>query len=302
MRMKKENMDHIRERFENETGVTFPERESFEMPAWTGRIIAAAAGLICLVGLGFVWHKVSVDKQQAAEMMLADGEENYEATPEDTEEAPETETEEGDPEITEDDEVTSDNDEPIIEDPAEDEYSIDPYGEEVTVYTDNDYAIAFFSRDEAEALVDTDIFGSDASWTWPVPGSARDVLLPQDVAYTIQPNYSSPYLSIPGEVGEEVVAMHACTVKQTGFDTEKGNFIITEVNGNYIIYSHLDTICVSEGDSLSAGDKIGTLGNTGASTGPHLGIEATTADGTILNLIIPPANDESFYNEELIED
>ena len=115
MKMKKENMDHIRERFENETGVKLPEKESFEMPAWTGRIVAAAAGLICLVGLGLVWHKVSLDKQVSAEMMLTDGEEGYEVSPEYIEE-----TEEGDfnPEdalISDSDEVSSDSNSITIE-------------------------------------------------------------------------------------------------------------------------------------------------------------------------------------------
>ena len=82
--------------------------------------------------------------------------------------------------------------------------------------------------------------------------------------------------------------MHACTVTETGFDTDKGNFVKTEVNGNSIEYQHLDSICAAAGDLLNAGDLLGTLGNSGASTGPHLGITVTAADGTLLSILALP--------------
>ena len=302
-------MDHIKERFEKETGVTLPEKEGFETPAWTGRIVAAAAGLICFVGLGLVWHKVSADKQQSAELLsaqqqssilLSDGEEDTEVTTIETEETTETDesaTKEG---------LKIDNYDAStrvsLTTEADGSENVTDAGA-VTVYTSDEYSITFYDRNAAEKLADAAVFGADGEWIWPVPDSVRsDALLCTAPADSINLDRPSPYLSIPGTVGDEVVAMHACTVKETGFDNEKGNFVTTEVNGNTIEYRHLDTISVSAGDTLDMGAKIGTLGNSGASTGPHLGIVVIAADGTVLNIISVPAYSGSFYKEEIIKD
>lgn len=306
IKMKKQNMDHIRERFENETGVTLPKKEGFEMPAWTGRIVAAAAGLICLVGLGLVWHKVSADKQQSADQqssfLLSDGEEAGEGTAIETEETTETEIDES----TTEEGLKIDNYDAStmvsLTTEADGSENVTDAGA-VTVYTSDEYSIAFYNRNAAEKLADAAVFGEDGEWIWPVPDSVRsDALLCTAPADSINLDRPSPYLSIPGTIGDEVVAMHACTVKETGFDNEKGNFVTTEVNGNTIEYRHLDTISVSAGDTVAMGAKIGTLGNSGDSTGPHLGIIVTAADGTVLNFISVPADNGSFYKEEIIED
>lgn len=53
--------------------------------------------------------------------------------------------------------------------------------------------------------------------------------------------------------------------------------------GNYIVirhaygfatkYAHMDNVYVEEGDVVTQGQKVGTMGNTGMSTGPHLHFE-----------------------------
>ncbi|MCR5249719.1 MAG: M23 family metallopeptidase [Lachnospiraceae bacterium] len=287
MRMKKENMDHIRERFENETGVKLTEKAGFEMPAWTGRMLAAAAGLLCLVGLGLAWHKVSIDKQASAEMLLAGAEDGQEASieeTEETEEAPATEPEEADPEAETPDAETGDNG-------SEEE---DPDFISADALVERNLNL-YLTVDEAKELVAARLFGPETNWTWPVSNSEDRVIL-SDATGSGDPDR---YLSICGTVGDEVVAMNACTVTEIGFNVERGNYIITEAGDLSIIYSHLDEICVSEGAQLNAGDKIGTLGNTGASTGPHLGIEASDSIGCVLEVIDV---DGSFYSEEVIEE
>ncbi|MCV9387673.1 M23 family metallopeptidase [Reichenbachiella ulvae] len=57
-------------------------------------------------------------------------------------------------------------------------------------------------------------------------------------------------------------------------DGRYGNKIIIKHDEEYqSTYSHLDEIKVSAGDLIKKGDIIGTVGMTGASTGPHLHYE-----------------------------
>ena len=60
-----------------------------------------------------------------------------------------------------------------------------------------------------------------------------------------------------------------------------GNFVVIdhgEVNGErqYTIYAHMSSTSVLVGDEVSAGQQIGTSGNSGSSTGPHLHFEIRT--------------------------
>jgi len=53
-----------------------------------------------------------------------------------------------------------------------------------------------------------------------------------------------------------------------------GHYIlIRHKYGFYTKYAHLDTVLVKEGETVSQGQKIGTMGSTGLSTGPHLHYE-----------------------------
>ena len=50
-----------------------------------------------------------------------------------------------------------------------------------------------------------------------------------------------------------------------------GKFIVLEHAGAYeSLYAHLSAILVKQGDRVQQGEKIGEVGSTGESTGPHL--------------------------------
>ena len=54
--------------------------------------------------------------------------------------------------------------------------------------------------------------------------------------------------------------------------------MIEHANGWTMLYAHCDTLTVSEGASVKAGEQIATVGNTGVATGPHLHLEVRSPE------------------------
>jgi murein DD-endopeptidase MepM/ murein hydrolase activator NlpD len=78
-------------------------------------------------------------------------------------------------------------------------------------------------------------------------------------------------IDIRGAIGAPVYAAMAGRVTYTGFNEVYGNHIVvTHHSGYRTLYGHLNVIRVKSGAYVSTGQRIGDVGNTGASTGPHL--------------------------------
>lgn len=78
-------------------------------------------------------------------------------------------------------------------------------------------------------------------------------------------------VDLPGTTGTPVVATRSGVITTAVFHKTCGNHIwINHGDGYKSVYMHLDTMIVSVGQYVVAGQQIGTLGNTGGSTGPHL--------------------------------
>ena len=81
-------------------------------------------------------------------------------------------------------------------------------------------------------------------------------------------------IDIPGTEGTAILAAADGTVTETGFDPERGNYLLIDHgNGLTTLYAACKEVDVSKGDAVKAGDEIAALGSTGASTGPHLHFE-----------------------------
>lgn len=80
---------------------------------------------------------------------------------------------------------------------------------------------------------------------------------------------------ICGDVGDAIRAADNGIVITAEYQANGyGNIIIIDhQNGVHTWYAHLDSMDVSVGDVVGKGDKIGGLGNTGYTTGPHLHFE-----------------------------
>ncbi len=81
--------------------------------------------------------------------------------------------------------------------------------------------------------------------------------------------------------GTVVKVVSGCREGNSSCGGRYGNYIaILHANGTKTIYAHLNTVGVSYGEKVSQGEVIGTLGNTGRSTGPHLHFEIENANGS----------------------
>lgn len=71
--------------------------------------------------------------------------------------------------------------------------------------------------------------------------------------------------------GKDVVACENGVVKIAKFSKGCGNYVWLATDSGYgLIYQHLSTISVKVGQRVTAKEKLGTVGSTGMSTGPHL--------------------------------
>lgn len=78
-------------------------------------------------------------------------------------------------------------------------------------------------------------------------------------------------------VGSPVLAAANGTViiaKNGGWNGGYGSYVVVaHPNGTQTLYGHLNSVSVERGDSVVKGQKLGGMGNTGHSTGPHLHFE-----------------------------
>ncbi len=83
-------------------------------------------------------------------------------------------------------------------------------------------------------------------------------------------------LDFAGPSGTPILAAASGTVVSTGYEGAYGNQVVIDHGDGYqTTYAHLAGIGVSVGEKVSTGDRIGTRGSTGNSTGAHLHFEVT---------------------------
>jgi murein DD-endopeptidase MepM/ murein hydrolase activator NlpD len=71
--------------------------------------------------------------------------------------------------------------------------------------------------------------------------------------------------------GTAIYAALDGTVSATGYDVTYGNYVIVSHHSGYqTMYGHMSKILTSKGKYVTTSTKIGLVGNTGQSTGPHV--------------------------------
>ena len=124
--------------------------------------------------------------------------------------------------------------------------------------------------------------------TWPVPSSHKLTLTYGCVTYTGEPRFGTcrhwhDAIDISARWGSPVVAAAAGTViyagrRKAGTDGAAGGIVVWISHGGtlYTTYNHLSAVTVKAGQKVQAGDQIGKIGSTGASSGAHLHFEVWT--------------------------
>ncbi|MDR2596184.1 MAG: M23 family metallopeptidase [Treponema sp.] len=106
---------------------------------------------------------------------------------------------------------------------------------------------------------------------WPVNG-----IITSPYGYRVDPFNPSRRqfhtgLDIRGSYGTPIRAAMAGRVSQVGFDNVLGNYVvITHHSGYRTMYGHMSVIRTRTGAYVALGERIGDVGSTGLSTGPHL--------------------------------
>ena len=87
-------------------------------------------------------------------------------------------------------------------------------------------------------------------------------------------------VDIAAPTGTSVSVAAEGRVLRTGYDADGyGRFIeVRHPNGMSSLYGHLSRIDVASGDVVAPGQRIGLVGSTGRSTGPHLHFEIRRGD------------------------
>ena len=94
-------------------------------------------------------------------------------------------------------------------------------------------------------------------------------------------------IDITAEDGTPVLAAHSGTVQEAGYKHEEGNYVVLRGEGFITRYHHCKSLNVQTGDTVTAGDTVAFVGNTGTSTGNHLHFEVYKENENEAELLNP---------------
>lgn len=106
----------------------------------------------------------------------------------------------------------------------------------------------------------------ELNWEFPANGVITDVYGSR--------HGSHKGIDIAGEVGSAIHAVEQGIVSKSYYSKTYGHVIFIQHNTGFeTVYAHLQQRDVEKGQYVKKGEKIGRMGNTGKSSGPHLHFE-----------------------------
>ncbi len=121
------------------------------------------------------------------------------------------------------------------------------------------------------------------SWVLPAVGFISSPFGPRPNRPVAGVNAFHSGTDIASSCGQGIYAATDGTVIRSGYQGTYGNWVLVDHgNGVETGYAHNSSVEVSRGQSVAAGERIASMGSTGASTGCHLHFE-TRIDGERVN-------------------
>lgn len=108
----------------------------------------------------------------------------------------------------------------------------------------------------------------------------------------VRKNHNGIDMATP--TGTPVYAVKSGVVEVAGWHNQYGNYVIIRHEGNYkSLYAHMSRILTAKGEKVDQGEKIGLVGTTGYSTGPHLHL-TMYRNGNLIDPLTVVLKDENF--------
>ena len=146
-------------------------------------------------------------------------------------------------------------------------------------------AIEAALRRQQAALAEANrrVYGG-GQFVWPAPKYTR---ISDDYGMRIHPTLGVQMMhngvDMAAPSGSPILAAADGQVIAASYSSSMGNYAMIDHGSDLItIYMHASAINVSVGQEVSAGDRIGSVGSTGRSTGPHLHF-GVRKDGNYVN-------------------
>lgn len=112
-----------------------------------------------------------------------------------------------------------------------------------------------------------------AGWIWPADGVVSDTYGTRHGTHK--------GIDIAGSLNSPIVAVEDGVVGKSYYSKTYGNVVFIKHPNNFVtVYAHLNNRLVNEGQEINQGDRIGTMGRTGESTGVHLHFESHQIEWT----------------------
>ena len=142
--------------------------------------------------------------------------------------------------------------------------------------------IAALSRQETAASGGGGGKVYSGSLVWPCPSYSR---ISSQYGYRTHPISGTRKLhkglDIAASSGNPVIAAASGTVVKSYFSSSYRNYVVISHGGGLMTaYAHMTRRLVSAGQTVAAGQQVGTVGSTGNSTGPHLHFEVYVGGST----------------------